>query len=180
MSTSDAASPPTRTLGPIALTLMGATFVGIWVTSYFTLGQIALPPRAPAWFGLGLAALALDAVMIAVTRLIRYFVRKRPTLVNIPDRDIFLRLDETTRLRAMRPAFEMIAGLGILANLFLWGLVFDLHALATNAERPPQWVMAAIFVPTFFGWMILSIVRVRSSVRREGERTLGVQAGPVS
>ena len=176
MSTSDAAPPPTRTLGPIALTLMAATFVGIWITSYLTLGQLELPPRAPAWFELGLAALALDAVMLAVTRLIHYFVRKRPTLVNIPDRDIFLRLDETTRLRAMRPAFEMIAGLAILANLFLWGLVFDLHALATNAARPPQWVMAAIFIPTFFGWMILSIVRVRSSVRREGERTLGARS----
>jgi hypothetical protein len=171
MATSDAPSEPTRTLGPIALALMAATLVAIWATSYATLGQLDLPPRAPAWFELGLAALALDAVMIAVTRLIAYFVRKRPTLVNIPDRDLFLRLDEAARLRAMRPAFAMIAGLGIFANLFLWGLVFDLHAIATNAARPPQWLLAVIFIPAFFGWMILSIVRVRASVRREGERT---------
>jgi hypothetical protein len=180
MSSSDAPLTPTRTLGPIALTLMAATLAGIWLTSYLTLGQLELPPRAPAWFELGLAALALDALMLAVTRLIHYFVRRRPTLVNIPDRDLFLRLDETARLRAMRPAFEMIAGLGIIANLFLWGLVFDLQAIATNDERPPQWVVAAIFIPTFFGWMIVSIVRVRSSVRREGEQTLGARSGLVS
>lgn len=167
----DITSPatPVRTLNPIVLALVAVSLLGIWVTSYLTLGGLELPPRAPAWYELGLVAVALDLVMFGVSRLIVHFARKRPQWVNIPDKNIFLNLDEAARLRAMRPSYDMVLGFGVIGNLFLWGLTFDLHALATHVERPPEWILPTLFIPAFVAWFIVSIVRVRRAVLREGE-----------
>lgn len=128
---------------------------------------------APAWFALPAIALVLAALIVGVALLTRSLVRHRPNLVNVPSKELFLRLSPDARLRAVaRPTqVFLLWTLLLLSLLFLWIVEGTARVAVGSAATLPSWpifVFLGLEMVTVPVYLIGVIGRVKREADAEG------------
>lgn len=128
---------------------------------------------APAWFALPAIALVLAALIVGVALLTRSLVRHRPNLVNVPSKELFLRLSAAARLRAVaRPTqVFLLWTLFLMSLLFLWIIEGTALVAVGSAATLPSWpvfLFLGLEMVTVPVYLIGVIGRVKREADAEG------------
>jgi ABC-type Na+ efflux pump permease subunit len=120
-----------------------------------------------SWYALPLIDTVLSALLLLVGAFIPGFAARWPELVNVPQKEKFVRLPPEARARALRPAQSMLAVLVFLMNGLFVYLVWGSWAVATGQRSTlGAWIMIPFFAGVI-GLLVWGTLALRAAILAE-------------
>ena len=126
--------------------------------------------RGPAWFLLPGMSTALLVLFTLISHFIGYMVVRMPMLVNMPNKELFVRLSPVGRLRVVAPTrVFLLWTMAMMTFLFAYIVDGSARVAIKEADTLPWWPML-LFMGGIFGGMVpflLLTSRLIGQVARE-------------
>lgn len=126
--------------------------------------------RGPAWFLLPGMSTALLVLFTLISHFIGYMVVRMPMLVNMPNKELFVRLSPVGRLRVVAPTrVFLLWTMAMMTFLFAYIVDGSARVAIKEADTLPWWPML-LFMGGIFGGLVpflLLTSRLIGQVARE-------------
>lgn len=128
--------------------------------------------KGAMWFALPIVSLVLLALLAGVTLLIDRLARRSPTLVNMPNKELFLRLSEQGRSDAVRPARTLLLSIDAIVMLVFAFIIEGTGRVAVGQMATlPSWpilVLLGVIFTCVIGFMLATTRSIDRIARSEG------------